>query len=71
MNAWRASATRAGVYMVLRVTKSWYFELDFGLLAVQHTITEAGLVAVKDELLVRASDVASFVAWDDYILAEG
>ncbi|KAE8767861.1 hypothetical protein D1007_60733 [Hordeum vulgare] len=30
---WRASAARDGVYMALWVAKSWYSDLDLGLLA--------------------------------------
>ncbi|KAI4990494.1 hypothetical protein ZWY2020_038857 [Hordeum vulgare] len=35
LDAWRASATRAGAYMALRLAKSRYRNLDLGKLAAQ------------------------------------
>lgn len=52
--------------MALRVAKSWYVDLELGLLVAQCAGHEAELAAVEDELLVRASDLASFAPWDEY-----
>lgn len=62
LDAWRASAARAGAYMALCLAKSWYRNLDLGKLAAQRAGSEGEPVALEDELQVRASGIATFTA---------
>ncbi|KAE8803520.1 hypothetical protein D1007_20595 [Hordeum vulgare] len=48
LDAWRASAARAGAYMALRLAKSWYRNLDLGKLLAQRNGSEGELQAVED-----------------------
>ncbi|KAI4993869.1 hypothetical protein ZWY2020_008182 [Hordeum vulgare] len=66
LDAWHASAARAGAYIELHLAKSWYKNLDLGRLAVQHADTEAELVAIEDEVQVRANDIATFSVWNEF-----
>ncbi|KAI4972808.1 hypothetical protein ZWY2020_003733 [Hordeum vulgare] len=71
LDAWRASAARAGAYMALLLDKSWYRNLDLGKLVTQLDGSEEELQAVEEELRVRASDIASYAAWDELNLERG
>lgn len=68
MGVWRASAARAGAFMVLRVTKTSYSDLNPGPPTSQRGGTDAELEAVGDEIVVEVSDLASFAPWDEYVL---
>ncbi|KAI5018260.1 hypothetical protein ZWY2020_043148 [Hordeum vulgare] len=65
LNAWRTSAAHAGAYMALRLANSWYRNLDLGKLFAQRDGSEAELQAVEEALRVRASDIATYAAWDE------
>ncbi|KAE8781742.1 eukaryotic translation initiation factor 1 [Hordeum vulgare] len=71
LDAWHASAARAGAYMALRLAKSWYRNLNLGKLAAQRDGSEAELQGLEEELRVRASTVAEYAAWDDFVLERG
>ncbi|KAI4977997.1 hypothetical protein ZWY2020_014551 [Hordeum vulgare] len=66
LDAWRTSAARAGGYLALRLAKSWYQNLDLGKLAAQRASLKEELLALEDQLQVRASGIASFAAWDEF-----
>ncbi|KAI5014847.1 hypothetical protein ZWY2020_056237 [Hordeum vulgare] len=68
LDAWRASAARSGAYMALRLAKSWYRNLNLGKLAAQRDGSQAELQGMEEELRVRASAVAEYAAWDDFVL---
>ncbi|KAI5006211.1 hypothetical protein ZWY2020_033454 [Hordeum vulgare] len=65
LDAWCASAARVGADMALGLAKSWYRNLDLGKLVTQRDGLEAELQAVDEQLCVRASDIASYAAWDE------
>ncbi|KAE8815245.1 hypothetical protein D1007_07375 [Hordeum vulgare] len=71
LDAWRASAAQARAYMALRLTKSWYPNLNLGKLAAQRDCSEAELQGMKEALWVRASAVAEYAAWEDFVLERG
>ncbi|KAE8786203.1 hypothetical protein D1007_39987 [Hordeum vulgare] len=71
LDAWRASAAWSGAYMALRLAKSWYRNLNLGKLAAQHDGSEAELQGMEEELRVRASAIAEYAAWDDFVLERG
>ena len=71
LDAWHASAARAGAYMALRLAKSWYRNLNLGKLAAQRDGSEAELHGMEEALRVRASAVAEYAAWDDFVLERG
>ncbi|KAI5000685.1 hypothetical protein ZWY2020_010644 [Hordeum vulgare] len=62
VDAWRASAVRAGAYMALRLAKSSHRNLDLGKLAAQRDGSEAELQGMEEALRVRASDIAEYAA---------
>jgi hypothetical protein len=57
--------------MALRVARSWYPGLNLDRLMAQRAGTDAELEAVADALEVRASDLASFAVWDEYVPERG
>ncbi|KAE8778476.1 hypothetical protein D1007_48610 [Hordeum vulgare] len=71
LDAWRASVARSGAYMALRLAKSWYRNLNLGKLVAQRDGSEAELQGMEEELRVRASAVAEYAAWDDFVLERG
>ncbi|KAI4987528.1 hypothetical protein ZWY2020_020328 [Hordeum vulgare] len=71
LDAWRPSAARAGAYMALRLAMSWYRNLDLGKLVAPHDCSDGELQAVEEELRVRASDIASYAAWDELNFERG
>ncbi|KAI5022149.1 hypothetical protein ZWY2020_058879 [Hordeum vulgare] len=71
LDAWHASAAWSGAYMALRLAKSWYRNLNLGKLAAQRDGSEALLQGMEEELRVRASAVAEYAAWDDFVLERG
>lgn len=71
LDAWRASAARAGAYMALCLAKSWYRNLDLGKLAAQCDGSEAELQGVEEALRVRASGIVEYAAWDNFVLEQG
>ncbi|KAI4976081.1 hypothetical protein ZWY2020_049688 [Hordeum vulgare] len=71
LDAWRASAARAGGYMALRLAKSWYRNLDLGKLVAQRNGSEAELQAMEEALRVRANNIAEYAAWDILNLERG
>ncbi|KAI4987836.1 hypothetical protein ZWY2020_028594 [Hordeum vulgare] len=71
LDAWCASDERAGAYMALRLAKSWYRNLDLSKLVAQPDGSEAELQAVEEALRVRASDMATYAAWDELNLERG
>ncbi|KAI4990592.1 hypothetical protein ZWY2020_038955 [Hordeum vulgare] len=58
-------------YMALRLAKSWYRNLNLGKLAARRDGSEAELQGMEEELRVRASAVAEYAAWDDFVLERG
>ncbi|KAE8768696.1 hypothetical protein D1007_59793 [Hordeum vulgare] len=71
LDAWHASAARAGAYMALRLAKSWYRNLGLGKLVTQRDGSEAELQAMEEALRVRASDITGYAAWDELNLERG
>ncbi|KAI5017949.1 hypothetical protein ZWY2020_042837 [Hordeum vulgare] len=71
LDAWRSCAARAGAYMALRLAKSWYRNLNLGKLAAQRDGSEADLQGMEEELRVRASAVAEYATWDNFVLERG
>ncbi|KAI4994615.1 hypothetical protein ZWY2020_034256 [Hordeum vulgare] len=57
--------------MALRLAKSWYRNLDLGKLVAQRDGSEAELQGVEEALRVRASGIAEYAAWDDFVLERG
>ncbi|KAI4994440.1 hypothetical protein ZWY2020_034081 [Hordeum vulgare] len=71
LDAWHASVARARAYMALRLAKSWYRNLDLGKFASQHDGLEAELQGMEEALRVRASDIAEYAVWGDFLLERG
>ncbi|KAI4975335.1 hypothetical protein ZWY2020_048942 [Hordeum vulgare] len=51
--------------------QSWYRNLDLGKLATQRDGSEEELQGMEEALRVRASDVAEYTGWDDFVLQWG
>ncbi|KAE8808999.1 hypothetical protein D1007_14425 [Hordeum vulgare] len=54
--------------MALSFVKSWHPNLNMGLLAAHRASTKVELAVMAEPLATWVSDLASYAAWDEYVL---
>jgi hypothetical protein len=67
VDAWRASASRAGSELTLSFILSWYPEVSLDQLASRRAGVDADLEPLLDATGDRASDIASHVIIDEFV----
>lgn len=67
LGACRASAARAGAEMALGVVLSWYPTIRLDQLRARRARAEADLAERATQIAVRASDIASFTPYEEFV----
>lgn len=67
VDAWRAFAARTDAEITLSFVLSWYPEVDLAQLASRRAGAEAELAPLADAIGARASDLAFYALFDEFV----